>query len=120
VLTIHVDGRASNRHLLDEQAFAWMRPDAVVVNTSRGFVVDDAALSAFLRDNPQAQACIDVHDPEPPRPDAPLFGVPNAALYPHLASRTQTAMARMSDVVEDVWAVLRGQMPRWPAGREAE
>ena len=47
--------------------------------------------------------------------DDPLLGCAGAHLYPHLASRTRTAMANMSEVVRDVWAVLDGRAPRWPA-----
>ena len=107
VLTMHVDGRASNRNLLSAEAFARMKPDAVFVNTSRGFTVDAAALAEWLRAHPHAYALIDVHQPEPFQADYPLLGLPNARLSPHIAAATVTADRKMSRVVEEVWRALR-------------
>jgi phosphoglycerate dehydrogenase-like enzyme len=115
VVSIHVDGRSSNRHFVGDRLLGRMRPDAVLINTSRGFVVDGAALAARLTASPSCRAYLDVHESEPIRAGDPLLDLANAHLYPHLASRTRTAMANMSDVVRDVWAVLDGRPPRWPA-----
>ncbi len=106
VLTIHVDGRPGNRHLVSTELLSHLRPDAVLINTSRGMVIDDVALAAYLQANPGAQALLDVHDPEPFTLDNPVLALPNAHLAPHLASRTETAMENMSWVVRDVVAVL--------------
>jgi phosphoglycerate dehydrogenase-like enzyme len=115
VLTVHVDGRPSNRNLIDAAALALLRPRVVLINTSRGFVIDPAALAGFLRGHAFAQALLDVHEPEPFGPDYPLLNVPNARLYPHLASGTATAKRNMSWVVRDVWRVLSGEAPENPA-----
>jgi phosphoglycerate dehydrogenase-like enzyme len=115
VVTVHVDGRASNRGLVGPALLAHLRDDAVLINTSRGFVIDDAALAAWLGTRPAAQVILDVHDPEPFTHGHPLLGMANAHLAPHLASRTLTAMANMSWVVKDVAAVLEGKPPRFPA-----
>lgn len=115
VLTVHVDGRARNRGFIDRSLLDRLPADAVLINTSRGFVFDHDALRGWLADRPDARAYLDVQDPEPPPPGDPLLSLPNARLLPHLASRTSTAMARMSDVVEDIWAVLEGRAPNWPA-----
>ena len=115
VLTIHVDGRASNRHLINAAALARCRADVLFINTSRGFIVDTAALAAFLRANPAAKAMIDVHDLEPIASDNPLLGLPNAKLTPHIAAATRTAHANMSWVVRDVHRVLSGEKPDHPA-----
>jgi hypothetical protein len=93
---------------------AWM-PDANIINTARGNVLDAQALAEWLRANPAAAAMLDVHEPEPFGNDYPLLNVPNAYLAPHLASRTMTAMDNMSWVVKDVAAVLNGRAPRFPA-----
>lgn len=106
VVTVHIDGRASNRHFIGESLLAHLRPDAVLINTSRGMVIDHQALAHFLRGNPGAQALLDVHDPEPFTIDNPVLALPNAHLAPHLASRTETAMENMSWVVRDVVAAL--------------
>ena len=106
VISIHIDARTSNRNFINANLIDRMKSDAVFVNTARGFVVDTAALATFLRANPAAAAHLDVHDSEPFGEDYPLLGLPNAKLYPHLASRTETAMRNMSWVVRDVWAAL--------------
>jgi phosphoglycerate dehydrogenase-like enzyme len=103
-----VDGRAPNRDFVGPWLLERMRPDAVFINTSRGFVVDHAALARALRANPGMQAILDVHEPEPVTADNPLLGLPNAHLAPHLASRTDAAMEAMSWVVRDVWDAVRG------------
>ena len=107
VVTVHVDGRASNRGFVSAPLVARMRADAVFINTSRGFVVDHRALAGALRSNPGMLALLDVHDPEPVTADNPLLGLPNAHLAPHLASRTDAAMEAMSWVVRDVWEAIR-------------
>ncbi|UCD74500.1 MAG: hypothetical protein JSV91_12020 [Phycisphaerales bacterium] len=115
VLSIHIDGRASNRDFVGGHLIGRMKPEVVFLNTARGFVVDNLALERFLQQHPAAQAHLDVHEPEPFDEAYPLLGLPNARLYPHLASRTETAMLNMSWVVRDVWAVLEGNKPQWPA-----
>ncbi len=117
VLTIHVDGRPSNRGFVGGDLLARTKEDVLLINTSRGFVVDNVALAARLRACPRIRAHLDVHDPEPIAADCPLLGIPNATLYPHLASRTETALRAMSWVVRDVVAVLEGRTPEFPAPR---
>lgn len=119
VLSIHIDGRPTNLGFVGERLLSRMKPDALLINTSRGSVVDNLSLARRLRDHPQARAMLDVHEPEPFASDYPLLNLPNVRLYPHLASRTATAMANMSWVVRDVWAVLEGKPPRFPAPLKA-
>jgi len=113
VITIHIDGRAGNKGFVGRELISLMRPDAILINTSRGFVLDTVALADWLRVNPAAAAMLDVHDPEPFTDANPLIPLPNAHLAPHLASRTMTAMDNMSWVVRDVVAVLEGRKPKW-------
>ncbi|MBM4114027.1 MAG: hypothetical protein FJ253_11785, partial [Phycisphaerae bacterium] len=115
VISLHCDGRECNRGFVDTGLLSLMRPDAILINTSRGFVIDSAALASFLRANPAAMAILDVHAREPFAADCPLLGLSNAHLAPHLASRTVRATDAMSWVVKDVWAVLEGSAPRHPA-----
>lgn len=115
VLSIHVDNRAENRHLVGERALSRLKRDSILVNTSRGFVVDSPALGAFLRANAGAHALLDVHDPEPFREDSPLLGLSNVHLSPHIAAATAAAHDAMSWVVRDVWGVIEGGSPRFPA-----
>jgi len=119
VISLHVDGRASNRRFVDRRLIALLKPDAVLLNTCRGMVLDHEALAAHLAANPGSQALLDVHDPEPPTEDNPLWSRPNAHLMPHLASRTRRATENMSWVVRDVMAVLEGRPPRHPAPLDA-
>jgi phosphoglycerate dehydrogenase-like enzyme len=115
VLTVHVDGRDANHDLLNQALLAKMKSDAIILNTSRGFVIDEAALATWLGANPAALAILDVHAQEPFTEEDPLLGLSNVHLAPHLASRTTTAMANMSWVVKDVWRVLKGEAPEHPA-----
>ena len=112
VVTVHVDGRPSNRGAVSSERIGTMKPEVVFVNTSRGFVVDNVALAAFLRSHPKATALVDVHEPEPFGADYPLLGLPNARLYPHLGASTRRADENMSWVVKDIMAVLEGRPPR--------
>ncbi len=106
VLSIHVDGRRENRHLIDARACSLLRERVVLVNTSRGFVVEPEALAVFLRGHPRARAILDVHEPEPIASDSPLLGLDNVRLTPHIAGATRTSRRAMSRVVEDLWEVL--------------
>jgi len=115
VITIHVDGRPGNRHLVGERLLRLLKSEATLLNTSRGMVIDAHALARHLANHPGSQALLDVHDPEPIAADNPLLGLANAHLMPHLASRTRTATRNMSWVVRDVWRVLEGEPPRHPA-----
>jgi phosphoglycerate dehydrogenase-like enzyme len=117
VLSVHVDERAANRGLVNDAAFRAMKPSVLLINTSRGFIVDARACASFMRSNPDAQALLDVHEPEPFDAAYPLLGIPNVQLAPHLASGTRAAKARMSWVVRDVWRVLTGEKPEFPAPR---
>jgi phosphoglycerate dehydrogenase-like enzyme len=116
IFTIHIDGRPGNEGLLDAAALEKLKPDVVFINTSRGMVLDPAALAAWLRANPQARAVLDVHDPyEPIGADYPLLGIENAWLHSHLGACTAKAKLNMSWVVRDVWRVLQGEAPEFPA-----
>lgn len=117
VLSIHVDGRPANRHLIDAGALARLKSTCLLINAARGMLIDHAALRdwALGAADQGGRAVLDVHDPEPIPPSHPLLDLPNVRLLPHLASRTPTAMRNMSWVVRDVVAVLEGRAPAYPA-----
>jgi D-3-phosphoglycerate dehydrogenase len=115
VLSLHVDMRPGNEHLVAAPQLALMKRDAILINTSRGEVLDAAALAEAIRGTRIAGAMIDVYDPEPPAADFPLVGLANVMLTPHMAARTHTAIENMSWVVRDVVEVLEGRAPRYPA-----
>lgn len=108
LVTVHVDGRASNRGLIGQAEFSCMKEDVVFINTSRGFVVDARACADFMRARPAARAMLDVHEPEPIPVGHPLLMMPNVHLTPHIASATMRAKDAMSWVVRDVWGALAG------------
>jgi phosphoglycerate dehydrogenase-like enzyme len=118
VVTVHVDGRARNRGFLGAALIAHLKHDAILINTSRGFVIDPHALAAFLIAHPEARALLDVHEPEPIPAHHPLLDLPNARLTPHIASATVLANRQMSWVVKDVWRALNGEEPVFPAAAE--
>jgi D-3-phosphoglycerate dehydrogenase len=115
VLSLHVDMRPGNEHLVAAPQLAMMKRDAVLINTSRGEVLDAAALADAIKSKRLAGAAIDVFDPEPPPPEFPLLGLDNVILTPHLAARTYTAIENMSWVVRDIVEVLEGRPPKYPA-----
>jgi D-3-phosphoglycerate dehydrogenase len=115
VLSIHVTMLPGNENLVGREQLALMKPGAIVINTSRGEVLDAESLADALRAGKLFGAALDVFHPEPPRPDFPLLGMPNVLLTPHLAARTYTALENMSWVVRDVVDVIAGKPPRHPA-----
>src|SRR5262245_21757538 len=115
VVTLHVDMRPGNEHLVGAAEFAVMKPTAILINTSRGEVLDAAALAAAIRGKKIAGAALDVFVSEPPPADFPLLGLDNVLLTPHMAARTYSAVENMSWVVRDVIDVLNGRPPKYPA-----
>jgi phosphoglycerate dehydrogenase-like enzyme len=120
VVSIHVDGRRSNRGLIGADFLRELRRDSVIINTSRGFVIDPLALAEFMIANPGATALLDVHDPEPFDATYALLDIDNVHLAPHIASATDLANRNMSWVVRDVWRVLNGEPPQFPAQPEPD
>ncbi len=118
VLTIHVDMRPGNRHLVGREQLKMMKRGAMLLNTSRGEVLDAPALAEVIRSGHLSAAALDVFDPEPPAADFPLLGMENVLLTPHMGSRTAIAIENMGWVVRDVAAVLNGQQPKFPAPSE--
>jgi phosphoglycerate dehydrogenase-like enzyme len=115
IVTLHVDMRPGNEHLVGASLLALMKPTAILINASRGEVLDERALAAAIRAKAIAGAAIDVFAPEPPPADYPLLGFDNVLLTPHMAARTGTAMENMSWVVRDVIDVLNGKPAKYPA-----
>jgi lactate dehydrogenase-like 2-hydroxyacid dehydrogenase len=115
ILTIHIDMRPGNENLIGPKEIAQLKPTTVLINTSRGEVLDVHALAEALRAKKLFAAALDVFAPEPPAEDFPLLGLPNVLLTPHLAARTTTAMENMSWVVRDLIEILEGRAPKYPA-----
>ncbi|HTV47344.1 MAG TPA: hydroxyacid dehydrogenase [Phycisphaerae bacterium] len=109
IFTVHVNHQPGNHHMINREVFAQMQKHAIVVNTARGEVIDAGALAEALKTGQIAGAALDVHDPEPPGPDYPLWGLKNLIFAPHLAARTQGAMDAMSWVARDVVNYLKSR-----------
>ncbi len=115
IVSIHVDGRAENRRMIDGAALKYLQGDCLFINAARGMLVDSCAVAEWAGTHPGAKIILDVHDPEPPPEDYPLYDLPNVRLLPHIASRTFEALDNMSWVVRDVVKVLEGQEPEHAA-----
>jgi len=109
-LSLHTVLSDETRHLIDAAALARMKPGAILINTSRGAVVDQVALADALSSNRLFAAGLDVTDPEPLRADHPLVGLPNCLIVPHIASASERTRDRMAEKAADnLIAGIRGQ-----------
>lgn len=99
VVTLHVPLTPETRHLLDAGRIGRMRAGAILINTSRGGIVDEAALAAALRAGRLRGAALDVFEQEPLPAGSALADAPNLILTPHIAGLTQEANTRVSDMV---------------------
>lgn len=101
VVSLHVPLGEGTRNLIDAAALTLMKPTAVLVNTSRGGIVDETALAAALREGSIAGAALDVFSAEPlgPEPAATFADVPNLLLTPHLAGNTEEAVDRVAAMI---------------------
>lgn len=107
VISLHVPLVAGTRHLIDAAALARMRSNAVIVNSARGGVIDDAALARALADGVIAAAALDVFETEPLPAGSVYAGLDNVLLTPHIAGVTVQSNVRVSQVtVDNVLAAL--------------
>jgi (S)-sulfolactate dehydrogenase len=109
VLTLHVPLTPATRHLIDAPRLAAMKPGAILINTSRGGVADEAALAEALRVGRLGGAALDVFECEPLPAGSPLAHCPNLILTPHIAGVTRESNTRVSTLIaERVAAFLAG------------
>ena len=110
IVTLHVDGRPTNRQLFGEKEFSRMRPGSLFLNLSRGFVVDHSALRAHLDSAHLAGAAIDVFPHEPSSRSEPfvseLRGLQNVILTPHVGGSTEEAQ-------QDIGSFVAGKLVRY-------
>ena len=112
LISLHVPLTEQTRHLIGAKEFALMKPTTILVNTSRGPVVDQEALYEALQSRQIFAAGIDVVETEPISPSDPLLTLDNVIITPHIASAsvtTRTKMAKMA--AENLIAGLSGQIP---------
>lgn len=110
-VSLHLPLTPSTRGLIGAEELAAMRPDAVLVNTARGGLIDETVLADALRAGRLRGAGLDVFEAEPPPIDHPLLACPNALLTPHVAGTTDEAMVRMAvEAADNVNAALAGRL----------
>jgi glyoxylate reductase len=119
IITLHVALNAETRGLIGERELGLMKPSAVLVNTSRGAVIDQIALTRALAEHRIAAAGLDVTAVEPIPADDPILQLSNCVVLPHIASATLKTRGAMADLaVEAVSAVIDGKLPPHLINRE--
>jgi phosphoglycerate dehydrogenase-like enzyme len=118
VVSLHVPLDDSTRHMMGAAQFAQMKPGAILINTCRGPVVDEAALDTALHQaltsGTIAAAGLDVMVEEPPKKNHPLFSLPNVTLTPHSAGPTwENWTARFRNGFDNIQRVAAGRAPKW-------
>lgn len=114
VVTLHVPLDAATRNLIGAPELAIMKPTAVLINTCRGPVVNEAALHDALASNQIAMAGLDVMVEEPPKREHPLFVLPNIILTPHAAGPTvENWTDRFRNGFDNILRVSQGRKPKW-------
>ncbi len=113
-VTIHVPLTQETRHIIGERELRQMKRTAYLINTSRGSIVDQIALTRALREKWIAGASLDVFEKEPVDSNDPLTDLDNVVLTPHIASATTEARSKMSEVAaRNLISVLRGEFPQF-------
>jgi D-3-phosphoglycerate dehydrogenase len=99
-VSLHVPSTLQTRHMMGRREIELMKPSAVLVNTSRGEVIDEAALTDALKKGKIAGACLDVYEREPPK-DSPLLKLPNVVLTPHIGASTVEAQREAALIIAE-------------------
>lgn len=112
-VSVHAPLTPATRHLLDARRLALMKPGAIVVNTARGALIDEAALVEALAAKRIAGAGLDVFEVEPPRGDHPLFALDNVVLSDHTGWYSEESIVDLqTKAAEEAARILRGEPPR--------
>ena len=118
-VTLHVNLSPETKGLINAERLGWMKRTAILVNTSRGPVVDSMALVGALRDGVIAAAALDVTDPEPLPADHPLVGLDNCLVVPHIASASRATRGKMAEMAAaNLLAGVRGKRLPTPVNPE--
>jgi len=110
-ITLHVPLLPSTKGLIGNDQLAMMKPGAILINTARGAIVDEAALFEAIESGHLGGAGMDVFAAEPTPADNPLLNLEKVVLTPHMAAHTDDALKAMSMVAQDIIRVLEGQEP---------
>jgi glyoxylate reductase len=118
-VSLHVNLSPQTKGLINAERLGWMKRTAILVNTSRGPVVDSMALVDALRDGVIAAAALDVTDPEPLPAEHPLVGLDNCLVVPHIASASRATRGKMAEMAAaNLLAGVRGQRLPTPVNPE--
>jgi len=110
VLSLHCPLTEETHHLVNTERLSWMKPTAILINTGRGPLVDEAALAAALNEGRIMAAGVDVLEEEPPRKGSPLITARNCYITPHIAWATKAARIRLLNIaLENIRAFLNGK-----------
>jgi len=116
VVTLHSPLTPETRHMINSESVAWMKTSALLINTSRGAVIDTHVLADALKSGKLAGAALDVFENEPLPADHPLQSTPRVLFSPHIAGSTGEALEAMAELVaRQVVEVLKGQRPKFLA-----
>ena len=111
-ISIHAPLTAGTHHLIGRNELSLMKPSAVLINISRGAIIDEQELTQALRNGQIAGAALDVMHPEPPADDHPLRSMPNVILTPHIAGYTEESVIEATTkAAAEIRRVLSGEMP---------
>jgi len=114
LISLHVPLNSTTRHMIGAAELAEMKPSAMLINTSRGPVIDETALYEALTSDGIAAAGLDVFEQEPPAVDNPLLGLENVILTAHMAGPTfESNKVRVRNAFDNVQRVDRGEAPLW-------
>jgi D-3-phosphoglycerate dehydrogenase len=112
IISLHIPLLPATQKLIGTRELGWMKPEAFLVNTSRGGIIDEAALIECLKERRIAGAGLDVFSQEPPEKDHPLKKLDNVILTPHTAGLTRESVLRMGlEAARSAIAVLKGRRP---------
>jgi glyoxylate reductase len=118
-VSLHTNLDSSSRHLIGAAQLALMKPTAFLINTARGPLVDQEALTQALKTGQIAGAALDVLESEPPDPEDPIVRLPNVICFPHMGTATvETRRAMRELAVQNLLAVLAGERPPAPVNPE--
>lgn len=113
IISIHVPHIPSTHHLINSESFKRMKRNALLINVSRGGVLDEKALAVSLENKEILGACIDVFEEEPPRKNHPLLGLQNIIMTPHIGAQTKESYKDMSiSIARDILSVMNGETPK--------
>jgi len=119
ILTLHIPLTRETRKLIGSKELGWMKPTAILINTSRGGIVDEKALLDALASGRLKGAALDAFEPEPIPPDHPFLSLDGdlqkrIILTPHIGGATRQAHSRMyQESIENILRVLRGEQPKY-------